>query len=427
MPRPEQASFAATPVPVETPSNAEPLHPPGGRRVWFTLAALVVYRLGTYIPIPGINPDAFAEAFRAQSSDILTMFNLFAGGAVERMAICALGLIPFISASILVQVAATAVPALEQLKNAGEQGRKPITRYTRYLTLVLAGVQAYAIALGLEGSYGTAGPVVLDPGWLFRASTVISLAGGTMFLMWLGEQITARGIGNGHCLIILSGIVAGLPDALAGLLELARQGAVSWPVIIRLSAIMLAAVVVIVLFERAERRLPIDYPGTRMIQGDASYLRLKLNSSAVIPPIFAASLLILLLTVAQFSAGAGADWLNPIVASLGRGQPLYMGIYVAMIVFFAFFHRAVAGNLREKGGSVTGTRPGSNSAEQIDYVLTRITVIGALYLCIMCTLPELLIYTIAPYYFFSGAALVIVVIGMLELLAVARSLFRFAR
>ncbi len=279
------------------------------KRIWFTLAAMVVYRLGTYIPTPGINPVAFAESFKSQSSGILGMFNMFAGGAVERMAIFALNIMPYISASIIMQLMTSVVPTLEQLKKEGEQGRKQINQYTRYLTVALAAFQAYGIAYGLEGSRSQSGPVVIDPGWFFRITTVVSLVGGTMFLMWLGEQITARGVGNGTSLIIMAGIVAGLPSALAGLLELSRQGAISWPLLIALLALMLAVVAAIVFVERAQRRLLIQYPkrqmGNRMFQGDASHLPLKLNSSGVIPPIFASSLLLLPITVAQFSAGSG--------------------------------------------------------------------------------------------------------------------------
>ena len=299
------------------------------KRLWFTLAALLVYRLGTYIPIPGINPQAFADAFKAQSSGILGMFNLFAGGAVERMAIFALNIMPYISASIIMQLMTSVVPTLEALKKEGEQGRKQINQYTRYLTVVLASLQAYGIAYGLQGSPG----VVIEPGPFFLVSTVVTLVGGTMFLMWLGEQITARGVGNGTSLIIMSGIVAGLPSALAGLLELSRQGAISWPLVFALLFLMLATVAGIVFVERAQRRLLIQYPkrqmGNRMFQGDASHLPLKLNSSGVIPPIFASSLLLLPITVAQFAQGSGSEWLNAIVAALGRGQPLYLAVYVA--------------------------------------------------------------------------------------------------
>jgi len=390
------------------------------KRIWFTLAALVVFRLGTYIPLPGINPAAFAESFRAQSSGILGMFNMFSGGAVERMAIFALNIMPYISASIIMQLMTSVVPSLEQLKKEGEQGRKQINQYTRYMTVGLAAFQAYGIAFGLEGSRGVSGPVVIDPGWFFRISTVVTLVGGTLFLMWLGEQITARGVGNGTSLIIMSGIVAGLPSAFAGLLELSRQGAISWPLLIGLVALMLAIVGAIVFIERAQRRLLVQYPkrqmGNRMFQGDASHLPLKLNSSGVIPPIFASSLLLLPITVAQFSAGSGPEWLGAIVAMLGRGQPLYLIIYVALIVFFAFFYTAIvfnpqetADNLRKYGGFLPGIRPGTKTAEYIDYVLTRITVIGAIYLSCVCVLPELLIaYAAVPFYF-GGTSLLIAV------------------
>jgi preprotein translocase subunit SecY len=327
---------------------------------------------------------------------------------------------PYISASIIMQLMTSVVPTLEQLKKEGEQGRKQINQYTRYVTVALAAFQAYGIAFGLEGSRGASGPVVIDPGWFFRISTVVTLVGGTMFLMWLGEQITARGVGNGTSLIIMSGIVAGLPHALAGLLELSRQGAISWPLLIALFALMLSVVGAIVFIERSQRRLLIQYPkrqmGNRMFQGDASHLPLKLNSAGVIPPIFASSLLLLPTTAAQFSQGAGPDWLNAVVASLGRGQPLHIVIYVALIIFFAFFYTAIvfnpqetADNLRKYGGFLPGIRPGARTAEYIDYVLTRITVVGAIYLSVVCVLPELLIsYASVPFYF-GGTSLLIAV------------------
>jgi preprotein translocase subunit SecY len=398
------------------------------KRLWFTLAALLVYRLGTYIPIPGINPTAFSDAFKGQASGILGMFNLFAGGAVERMAIFALNIMPYISASIIMQLMTSVVPTLEQLKKEGEQGRKQINQYTRYLTVVLASLQAYGIAYGLQGSPG----VVIEPGPFFLISTVVTLVGGTMFLMWLGEQITARGVGNGTSLIIMSGIVAGLPNALAGLLELSRQGAISWPLVFGLLFLMLATVAGIVFMERAQRRLLIQYPkrqmGNRMFQGDASHLPLKLNSSGVIPPIFASSLLLLPITVAQFAQGSGAEWLNVIVASLGRGQPLYLAIYVALIVFFAFFYTSIvfnpqetADNLRKYGGFLPGIRPGAKTAEYIDYVLTRITVVGAIYLAVVCVLPEVLIsYAAVPFYF-GGTSLLIAVSVTMDTVAQIQS------
>jgi preprotein translocase subunit SecY len=336
------------------------------------------------------------------------------------MAIFALNIMPYISASIIMQLMTSVVPTLEALKKEGEQGRKQINQYTRYMTVGLAAFQAYGIAFGLEGGRGASGPIVIDPGWFFRISTVVTLVGGTMFLMWLGEQITARGVGNGTSLIIMAGIVAGLPSALAGLLELSRQGAIGWPLLIGLLALMLAVVAAIVFVERAQRRLLVQYPkrqmGNRMFQGDASHLPLKLNSSGVIPPIFASSLLLLPITAAQFSAGQGPDWLNAIVAALGRGQPLYLAVYVGLIVFFAFFYTAIvfnpqetADNLRKYGGFLPGIRPGTKTAEYIDYVLTRITVVGAIYLALVCVLPELLIsYAAVPFYF-GGTSLLIAV------------------
>ena len=390
------------------------------RRIWFTLAALLVYRLGTFIPIPGVDPAAFAETFKQNSSGILGMFNLFAGGAIERMAIFALNIMPYISASIIMQLMSSVDKRLEALKKEGEQGRKQINQYTRYLTVIIATFQAYGIAMSLEGSRSTIGPVVLEPGMFFRISTVITLVGGTMFLMWLGEQITARGVGNGSSLIIFAGIVAGMPQALMQLFEMGRQQTLSPIVIFVLIAVMLASVSIIVFFERAQRRLPIQYPkrqvGNRMFQGDSSHLPLKLNSSGVIPPIFASSLLLLPVTIAQLAAGAGPEWLNGVVAALGRGQWLNIVIYITLIVFFAFFYTAVvfnpaetADNLKKYGGYIMGRRPGAETAKYIDYVLTRITVVGALYLAAVCILPELLqVYWAVPFYF-GGTSLLIAV------------------
>jgi preprotein translocase subunit SecY len=386
------------------------------KRIWFTLGALLIYRLGTYIPIPGVNPEALADIFRQQQSGILGMFNMFSGGAIGRMAIFALNIMPYISASIIIQLLTTVSPHLEQLKKEGEQGRRQINQYTRYGTVLLAALQGYGIAIGLEG----AGNVVLDPGWFFRITTVITLVGGTVFLMWLGEQITARGVGNGISLIIFAGIVAQLPHAVAGTLELGRQGALSTGLIIGLLVMAVLVVAFIVFMERAQRRLLVQYPkrqiGNRMFQGDSSHLPLKLNSAGVIPPIFASSLLLLPITMANFSSGQGPEWLNSITAMLGMGQPLHILLYVAMIVFFAFFYTAVvfnpkdtAENLKKYGGFLPGIRPGERTAEYIDYVLTRITVVGALYLAAVCVLPELLIsYTGVPFYF-GGTSLLIVV------------------
>jgi preprotein translocase subunit SecY len=386
------------------------------RRIWFTLGALLVYRLGTYIPLPGIDPAAWEQIFRTNAGGILGVFNMFAGGGIHRMAIFALNIMPYISASIIIQLMTTVSPELERLKKEGEQGRKVMNQYTRYLTVLLAAVQSYGISVGLEGF----GQTVTDPGFFFRISTVITLTGGTMFLMWLGEQVTSRGIGNGISLIILAGIVAELPSAIAGTLELGRQGALSTGLILVVVVMAVAVIAFIVFMERAQRRLLIQYPkrqvGNRMFEGQSSHLPLKLNTSGVIPPIFASSLLLLPTTVANFNAGQIPDWLAVITAQLGHGRPLFLVLYVALIVFFAFFYTAIvfnptetAENLKKHGGFIPGIRPGERTAEYIDYVLSRITVIGAAYLAIVCVLPEILIsYAAVPFYF-GGTSLLIVV------------------
>ncbi len=387
------------------------------KRIWFTLGALIVYRLGTYVPLPGINPEAYAQAFDQQSRGVLGLFNMFSGGAVERLAIFALGIMPYISASIIIQLMTSIIPSLEQLKKEGEQGRKVINQYTRYGTVFLACMQAYGIAVGLESAQN----VVTDPGLFFRISTVITLVGGTMFLMWLGEQITARGIGNGISLIIFAGIVASLPSALAGTLELGRTGALSTPLILTLLVLIVAVIAAIVFMERAQRRLLIQYPkrqiGNRMFQGDSSHLPLKLNTAGVIPPIFASSLLLLPATAAGFSNPQNMpSWLASITTALGHGQPLYMLLYAAMIAFFAFFYTAIvfnpkdtADNLKRHGGFIPGIRPGDRTADYIDYVLTRITVVGAVYLVIVCLLPEFLISATGVPFYLGGTSLLIVV------------------
>jgi preprotein translocase subunit SecY len=386
------------------------------KRIWFTLGALLVYRLGTYIPLPGIDPSAWEQAFKAQAGGILGMFNMFAGGGISRMAIFALNIMPYISASIIIQLMTTVSPTLEQLKKEGEQGRKVINQYTRYLTVVLAAFQSYGIAIGLEG----AGNVVSDPGLFFRISTAITLTGGTMFLMWLGEQITARGIGNGISLIIMAGIVAELPSAIAGMLELGRQGALSTGLILIVVVMAVVVIAFIVFMERAQRRLLIQYPkrqvGNRMFEGQSSHLPLKLNTSGVIPPIFASSLLLLPTTIAQFNAQGGPEWWQTIVTQLSHGRPMFLILYIALIVFFAFFYTAIvfnptetADNLKKHGGFIPGIRPGERTAEYIDYVLSRVTVVGAAYLAIVCLIPEMLIaYAAVPFYF-GGTSLLIVV------------------
>ncbi len=395
------------------------------KRLWFTLGALLVYRLGTHIPLPGINPDAVANAFQSQAGGILGVFNMFAGGAVERMAIFALGIMPYISASIIVQLMTSVIPALEQLKKEGEQGRKIINQYTRYGTVFLGTLQAYGIAVGLESGNG----LVLDPGWFFRISTVISLLGGTMFLMWLGEQITSRGIGNGISLIIFAGIVAALPKAMAGTLELGRTGALSTPLILGVLVMVVAIIALIVFVERAQRRLLIQYPkrqvGNRMTQGDTSHLPLKLNTAGVIPAIFASSLLLLPATLAGFTNTTNLpSWATAIIASLGHGKPIYIALYAALIAFFAFFYTAIvfnpkdtADNLKKHGGFIPGIRPGERTAEYIDYVLTRITVLGALYLIVVCVFPEILIAEAGVPFYLGGTSLLIVVSVTLDTVA----------
>ncbi|MGY4333900.1 preprotein translocase subunit SecY [Bradyrhizobium sp. LB7.2] len=364
------------------------------KRIWFTLGALLVYRLGTYIPLPGIDPNIWEQVFRSQAGGILGMFNMFAGGGIHRMAIFALNIMPYISASIIIQLLTTVSPQLEALKKEGESGRKLLNQYTRYLTVILAAFQSYGIAVGLEG----AGNVVSDPGMFFRLSTAITLTGGTMFLMWLGEQITSRGIGNGISLIILAGIVAELPAALANMLELGRQGAMSTGLILVVIIMAVAVIAFIVFMERAQRRLLIQYPkrqvGNKMFEGQSSHLPLKLNTSGVIPPIFASSLLLLPTTVANFNAGSGPEWFQWITTQLGHGRPLFLIMYLALIVFFAFFYTAIvfnptetADNLKKHGGFIPGIRPGERTAEYIDYVLSRVTVLGAVYLAIVCFDP----------------------------------------
>jgi preprotein translocase subunit SecY len=386
------------------------------KRIWFTLGALLIFRLGTYIPLPGINPEAWDQIFQAQAGGILGMFNMFAGGGIQRMAIFALNIMPYISASIIIQLMTTVVPELERLKKEGEQGRKTMNQYTRYLTVVLAAFQSYGIAIGLEGSTN----VVTQPGPMFIISTVITLTGGTVFLMWLGEQVTARGIGNGTSLIIMSGIVARLPAAIAETLELGRQGAISGFLIIAIIVMVVAVIAFIVFMERAQRRLLIQYPkrqvGNRMFEGQSSHLPLKLNTSGVIPPIFASSLLLLPATVANFNAGGGPDWFITITSQLGHGRPLFLLLYIGLIVFFAFFYTAVvfnptetADNLKKHGGFIPGIRPGERTAEYIDYVLSRITCIGAFYLALVCLLPEILTYYQPGLFYFGGTSLLIVV------------------
>ena len=393
------------------------------KRLWFTVGALIIYRLGTYLPLPGIDPGALADIFSQQSSGILGMFDMFSGGALSRMTIFALNIMPYITASIIMQLMTAIVPSLEALKKDGEGGRKMINQYTRYLTVLLATVQGYGIAVGLESASG----VVDDPGLFFRVTTVVTLVGGTLFLMWLGEQITSRGVGNGISLIIFAGIVANLPTALAGTLELGRTGALSSLLIVLLFVMAAAVIAFIVFIERSVRKILVQYPkrqhGNKVFGGDQSFLPLKINVPGVIPPIFASSLLLMPVSIINLTGGqaGGADWLVALNAMLGRGQPLYLLIYVSMIVFFAFFYTAIvfnpedtAENLRKYGGYIPGIRPGKSTADYLDFVLTRLTVLGAAYLSAICILPELLISKYAVPFYFGGTSLLIVVTVTLD-------------
>ena len=403
------------------------------KRIWFTLGALIVYRIGTYVPVPGVDAAVLGELIAQHGGGILGMFDMFTGGALGRMTVFALNIMPYISASIIIQLMTAAVPTLEALKKEGEAGRKKLNQYTRYLTVFIAMFQAYGIAVGLESIRGSFGPAVHDPGWFFRISTVITLVGGTMFLMWLDEQITARGIGNGISLIIFAGIVANLPSALVATLELGRTGALSTFFIIAFMLVALAVVAVVVFMERAQRRIPVQYPkrqvGNRMFGGESTHLPLKLNTAGVIPPIFASSLLLLPATIQGFAADqAGEGWIAFIAAALAHGQPLYMVLYAALIVFFAFFYTAVvfnpqetADNLKKYGGFVPGIRPGQHTADYLDRVLTRLTAIGAIYLTVICLLPEILISNYGVPFYFGGTSLLIIVSVTMDTVAQVQS------
>ena len=392
-------------------------------RIWFTLGALVVFRLISFVPLPGIDPLALSSLFEQTRGGVLDFFNMFSGGALERMSLIALGVTPYITASIVVQLLTSLIPSFMRLKKEGEAGRKTLNQYTRYGTVFLTIVQGYGIAVGLEGwGAGQGVSAVIDPGWFFRISTVISLLGGTMFLMWLGEQITSRGIGNGISLIIMAGIVAQLPSALGTLFEQGRTGALSAGFVLLVAVVALGTIAFICLMERAQRKILIQYPkrqmGSRMFQGDSSFLPLKINTAGVIPPIFASSLLLMPLTVAQFFSQQGTmpEWMTTVTTALQHGAPLYMFLYAAGIIFFSFFYTAVvfnpdetAENLKKYGGFVPGIRPGTRTSEYLDFVLTRLTVIGAAYLTLICLLPEFLISELKVPFYFGGTSLLIVV------------------
>ncbi|MGS0646195.1 preprotein translocase subunit SecY [Komagataeibacter melomenusus] len=391
------------------------------KRIWFTLGALIVYRIGTYIPVPGVDATVMGQLLARHQGGILGMFDMFTGGALGRMTVFALNIMPYISASIIVQLMSAAIPSLEALKKEGEGGRRKLNEYTRYLTVVIALFQAYGIAIGLENMHTEAGSAVVSPGLFFIVSCVLTLVGGTMFLMWLGEQITSRGVGNGISLIIFAGIVANLPNALASLFQLGYTGALS-PFFVLVFLVLAAVTIAFIVFmELAQRRVVIQYPkrqvGQRMFGGDSTHMPLKVNTAGSIPPIFASSVLLIPVTIAGFVNNSSMPgWLSFLGQSLGQGQPLYMLFYAGMIVFFSYFYAAVtfnpqetAENLRKQGGFVPGIRPGANTAAFFDRILTRITTIGALYLVAVCLLPQILISHYNVPFYFGGTSLIIIV------------------
>jgi preprotein translocase subunit SecY len=389
------------------------------KRIFYTLFILIIYRFCTYVPIPGIDPESLKNLISGNERSLLGMFNLFAGGSVSRMAILTLGIMPYISASIIIQLLTGVTEYFKNLKNQGEYGRQRITQYTRYGTVLLALVQGYGVAVSLENSQG----LVLDPGLYFRFVTTVTLVTGTVFIMWLGEQITARGVGNGISLIIFSGIVAEIPGALASTFELGRTGAISSVVVLSVLILLLLAIYFIVFVERAQRRILIQYPkrqmGNKMFGGEASYLPLKVNTAGVIPAIFASALLLLPITLSNFSTSTDS-FLFSITSLLGQGKPLYMIFYAAGIIFFSFFYTSIifnpvetSDNLKKNGGFVPGIRPGEKTSEFIESLLTKLTVIGSTYLVIICLLPEVLIanYPI-PFYLGGTSLLIVVVVAM---------------
>jgi preprotein translocase subunit SecY len=391
------------------------------RRLVFLLLALVVYRIGAHIPVPGINPDQLASLFKGQQGGILSLFNMFSGGALSRFTVFALGIMPYISASIIMQLLTYVVPTFEQLKKEGEAGRRKITQYTRYGTVALALVQSTFIVLGLEGSPG----LVLNPGIGFRMTAVVTLTSGTMFLMWLGEQITERGLGNGISILIFAGIAAGLPNAIGGLLELVRTGAMSILVAVFIVALVILVTYFVVFVERGQRKILVNYArrqvGNKVYGGQSSHLPLKLNMAGVIPPIFASSIILLPATVVSwFSSGESMRWLKDIAGTLTPGQPIYVLLYASAIVFFCFFYTALvfnsretADNLKKSGAFIPGIRPGEQTARYIDKILVRLTLAGAVYITFVCLLPEFLIlkYNV-PFYFGGTSLLIIVVVTM---------------
>jgi len=396
------------------------------RRLLFLVGALIVYRIGAHIPVPGIDPVQLAELFRSQRGGILDMFNLFSGGALGRFTIFALGIMPYISASIIMQLMTVAVPSLEQLKKEGEAGRRKITQYTRYGTLVLALFQGVGIAVALEAQQG----LVLEPGLVFRITAVVTLVTGTMFLMWLGEQITERGVGNGISLIIFAGIAAGLPHAIGGTLELSRTGAYSIPFVLLLFAAVVVVTWVVVFVERGQRKILVNYAkrqvGRKVYGGQTSHLPLKLNMAGVIPPIFASSIILFPATILGWfgTSGEGMGWLKSIADTLHPGQPIYVILYACAIIFFCFFYTALvfnpketADNLKKSGAFVPGIRPGEQTARYIERIMMRLTLAGAIYITLVCLLPEFLIVKWNVPFYFGGTSLLIVVVVTMDFMA----------
>ena len=390
------------------------------QRLFFLIGALVVYRIGTYIPVPGIDPNALQNFFEEQSGTILSMFNMFSGGALERLSIFALGIFPYISCSIVMQLASATTPALKELKKEGESGRRKITQYTRYGTVFLAAFQSFGASIALQNQ-----GVVVNPGFNFLFTACVTLTTGTMFLMWLGEQITERGIGNGISMIILASIISGLPSAIGGTLELANTGEISSALVLILLILIVAVTTFVVYVERGQRRIPVNYAkkqqGRRMMQGQSTHLPFKINMSGVIPPIFASSIILFPATIASwFGTSEGFDWLQNIAASLAPGQPIYILLYAGLIMFFCFFYTSLvfdskdtADNLQRSGAFMPGIRPGRQTAEYIDKVLTRLTFWGGLYIMLVCLIPEFMIlYFRVPFYFGGTSLLIIVVVAM---------------
>ncbi len=399
------------------------------QRILFLLGALVVFRIGTFIPVPGIDPVAMAQLFDQQRGTILDMFNMFSGGALERLSIFALGIMPYISASIIMQLMAVVVPTLEQMKKEGNAGRRKITQYTRYLTVVLATFQSVGVSIALQSQTVAGGSVVVAPGVGFVFTAVISLVTGTIFLMWLGEQVTERGIGNGISMIIFASIVAGLPGAIGGTLELARTGELNVLLVFLLLALTMLVTLFVIFVERGQRRITVNYAkrqqGRKMYAGQTTHLPLKLNMSGVIPPIFASSLILFPATLGSwFGSAEGFGWLGDIASKMSPGQPIYVAMYAGLIIFFCFFYTALvfnaretADNLKKSGAFIPGIRPGQQTANYIDKVLTRLTMAGAMYITAVCLLPEFMIlYWNVPFYF-GGTSLLIIVVVVMDFMA----------